>query len=422
MTRRVRLAIPGAGSRLPRGTCTRGRTTLEHDIGQGERSSERFRGHLHGERWLRARRAARPKGESSNEIVSKARHAHARSRTRRRHRRRGGRCDVIVVHAPQTLTPDVDVQRRQVGLGGVRQTDPSLLGRTDSTPVNVMIKYDFDATASYKGGVAGLAATSPAVTGKTLKANAAPSRPTRSTPTQVSTRSPPPSRRPCPRARSAQTFTTVYGGVAAQVPANRSPTAQGPRRRGRAAGHARAAARRQHRVHRRDERLAVARRLGQRRRERHRRRASTPASGPSTRCSPPGTLGAAGRRPQGVPVRRRHRRRPSRPDVHLQQQAHRRVRLHRHVHGEHRRRRPEFCNNTTHQCSARDSEGHGTHTTTTAAGDCVDSAMLYGVQRGPVCGIAPGARVIEYRVCLAAAASAPTRSRRCSRRSATAST
>ena len=61
----------------------------------------------------------------------------------------------------------------------------------------------------------------------------------------------------------------------------------------------------------------------------------------------------------------------------------------------------EFCNNTTHICSARDPEGHGTHTTTTAAGDCVASAMLYGVERGPVCGIAPGAHVIQYRVCLA---------------------
>ena len=28
------------------------------------------------------------------------------------------------------------------------------------------------------------------------------------------------------------------------------------------------------------------------------------------------------------------------------------------------------------------------------------SALLYGVERGPVCGIAPGAHVIEYRVCL----------------------
>ena len=62
----------------------------------------------------------------------------------------------------------------------------------------------------------------------------------------------------------------------------------------------------------------------------------------------------------------------------------------------------EFCNNTTHVCSPRDPEGHGTHTASTAAGDCVASAMLYGVERGPVCGIAPGAHVIMYRVCAAA--------------------
>src|SRR4051812_870066 len=39
--------------------------------------------------------------------------------------------------------------------GQLAQSDPSLLGRTDSTPVNVMIKYDFDGTASYAGDVAG---------------------------------------------------------------------------------------------------------------------------------------------------------------------------------------------------------------------------------------------------------------------------
>ena len=60
----------------------------------------------------------------------------------------------------------------------------------------------------------------------------------------------------------------------------------------------------------------------------------------------------------------------------------------------------EFCNNTSGVCSPRDPEGHGTHTTTTAGGDCVASAVLYGVDRGPVCGVAPGAHVIEYRVCL----------------------
>ncbi len=48
--------------------------------------------------------------------------------------------------------------------------------------------------------------------------------------------------------------------------------------------------------------------------------------------------------------------------------------------------------------SARDSEGHGTHTTTTAAGDHVDHADLFGVDRGPVGGIAPGAWVASYKV------------------------
>jgi subtilisin family serine protease len=60
----------------------------------------------------------------------------------------------------------------------------------------------------------------------------------------------------------------------------------------------------------------------------------------------------------------------------------------------------EFCNDTTHVCSARDSEGHGTHTASTAAGDRVDHAVLYGVDRGPVSGVAPGAHVIAFRVCL----------------------
>jgi subtilisin family serine protease len=61
----------------------------------------------------------------------------------------------------------------------------------------------------------------------------------------------------------------------------------------------------------------------------------------------------------------------------------------------------EYCDDATGECSARDSEGHGTHTTTTAAGDRVAHADLLGVDRGPISGIAPGASVIMYRVCLA---------------------
>lgn len=51
-------------------------------------------------------------------------------------------------------------------------------------------------------------------------------------------------------------------------------------------------------------------------------------------------------------------------------------------------------------CSARDADGHGTHTLTTAAGDLVDSAEMWGIDRGPTSGMAPGAHVIGYRVCL----------------------
>ncbi|QIG39323.1 S8 family serine peptidase [Microbacterium sp. 4R-513] len=48
-------------------------------------------------------------------------------------------------------------------------------------------------------------------------------------------------------------------------------------------------------------------------------------------------------------------------------------------------------------CSARDAEGHGTHTATTAAGSFVDSAEIFGVDRGAISGVAPGASVIAYR-------------------------
>ena len=49
--------------------------------------------------------------------------------------------------------------------------------------------------------------------------------------------------------------------------------------------------------------------------------------------------------------------------------------------------------------SARDDNGHGTHTATTAAGNGGVAASMFGVPFGTVSGIAPRAQVIAYRVC-----------------------
>lgn len=49
--------------------------------------------------------------------------------------------------------------------------------------------------------------------------------------------------------------------------------------------------------------------------------------------------------------------------------------------------------------SARDDNGHGSHTATTAAGNRQVSASMYGRSFGTVSGIAPRARVMAYKVC-----------------------
>ena len=101
------------------------------------------------------------------------------------------------------LTPDSTYTGSKSVSGALAETDPSLLGRTDSTPVNVLLKYDYDATASYAGGLSGLAATSPSVTGKKLKDNKDAVRAYEQHTDQSPTRSALPSRRRCRTRRSA---------------------------------------------------------------------------------------------------------------------------------------------------------------------------------------------------------------------------
>ena len=49
--------------------------------------------------------------------------------------------------------------------------------------------------------------------------------------------------------------------------------------------------------------------------------------------------------------------------------------------------------------SGRDDNGHGTHTATTSAGNNGVAASIFGVPRGTVSGVAPRAHVVSYRVC-----------------------
>jgi subtilisin family serine protease len=300
-----------------------------------------------------------------------------------------------------SLTPDSTFTAAKSSSGYLAQTDPTLLNQTSSSPVNVMIKYDFDATASYTGGVAGLAATSPRATGKSLKANAgavaAYDRYTSGRADAISAAV----KQAVPAADISQTFQTVYGGVSAKVPANAvNALLQVP---------GVAAVQRDTLEQPLDDNTqfigatTVWPSLGGSANAgsnvivgvidtgvwpEHPMLADhgLPATGGSYACQfGSGTdvahLGAPfvcnNKLIGAYAFTQTYMANVGSPDGH------------------------EFCNNTTHECSARDPEGHGTHTTTTAAGDCVTTAVIYGVERGPVCGIAPGAHVIQYRVCMA---------------------
>ena len=313
----------------------------------------------------------------------------------------GGASGSGITFTATELTPDSTFSASKSPSANLAQTDPSLLGRTDASPVQVMIKYDFDATASYTGDLAGLAATSPAVTGIPLDANtvavAAYDNYAEGQTALISSAV----QAEVPEAQLGSDYQTAYGGVAATIPANSVDellNVPGV-----------AAVQLDSLNQPQDDNTTF---IG----------AQTvwPSLGGSASAGSNTTIGVIDTgvwpenpmfSPAGVSAPAGGLKGCQFGDGSDAANLGAPFTCNNKLIGAYAKMATymanvatdgqEFCNNTTHVCSPRDPEGHGTHTASTAAGDCVASAVLYGVERGPVCGIAPGAHVIMYRVCAA---------------------
>lgn len=283
--------------------------------------------------------------------------------------------------------------------GALAQTDPALLGRNDTTPVPVFIKLDYDAVASYAGGIEGLAPTSPEVTGRSLKANEGAVDAYRQHISKKEAAAREAIEAAVPQSTIVGSFQVAYGGITGVVPANQISALLAV-----------------------DGVVAVqADSLEQPLTD-----ATPDFIGATEAWSQISDSTTAG---EGVIVGvldtgiwPEH---PSLDDNGIDHPGgtyacefgdgsnalgdlfecnDKLIGAYSFVNtylafgpapldG-------EFCTADESECSARDANGHGTHTATTAAGAHVDEVNLLGVDRGPISGIAPGAHVVAYRVCL----------------------
>ncbi|HXH57580.1 S8 family serine peptidase [Iamia sp.] len=278
------------------------------------------------------------------------------------------------------------------------ESDADLLARTDTTPVPVMVKLDYDAIASYSGGVRDIPATSPSTTGRSLTTRAATEsryalevarRETAITDAIAAT---------VPEARIGRSLRVVYGGVTATVPANRARDLLSVP--GVVAVHADEL--RQLLTDSSNEFIgspAVWDEVGGR---------ATAGEGilfgsldsglwpehPSFADNP--DLPAAPPRPDGNALECDYGDNPLTEAVDVHECGNKLVGGRAFI--------DQYLAQAglpeeTYPDSARDSNGHGTHTATTSAGGVVDEAEVFGIDRGPISGVAPGASVMGYKVC-----------------------
>ena len=297
------------------------------------------------------------------------------------------------------LKPSSTVTGFKSQSAGLAKSDPSLLKRRDPGMVNVMIKLDYDATASYAGDIQGFAATSPRVTGRKLTGKSAAETKYLGRIKVQESAFIKALKAKVPSARIGESFRTVYGGISARVPAKDVKailTIKGA--------------------------VAVQ---------------SDKVNHPLTDSSPDfikasplypelggtadagkgviygnldtgvwpehpsfadlGNLSAPPPKADGTPRVCNFGDNPLTPATDVFVCNHKLISGENFLATYNANNPPDVYADT-----ARDSEGHGTHTASTSAGDIVDHADPLGVDRGRIHGIAPGAWIAEYKVCGAA--------------------
>jgi hypothetical protein len=118
------------------------------------------------------------------------------------------------------IEPSATITVAKSASGKLAQTDPALLNRSDSATVPVVVKLDYDAAASYTGNVKGLAPTSPKVTGRALDGRSAAEQAYDAYTTGIESAFVAALQHAVPSAAVGVRLREVYGGVAVRVPAN----------------------------------------------------------------------------------------------------------------------------------------------------------------------------------------------------------
>lgn len=293
------------------------------------------------------------------------------------------------------LSPTDRVSGFKAPSSSLAQSDPDLLARNDAQPVHVVIKLDYDAVAVYEGGIDGLAATSPRVTGKPLTGKSAAERAYKAY-IAGQEKGVLAALAKLPGVKVGQRLQTVYGGVAAQIPArsaeavlaidgvaaiqydalNQPLTDSSPEFIGADAAYAALGS-----TANAGKGMILAN-LDTGLWPEHRSFAdlgNLPA--PPARSDGTARTCDYGDNPLTVAV-----------DPFVCQ--------HKLIGGEDFLLTYDFIQgDEQYPGTARDGEGHGTHTASTSAGNIVHDVTVLGINRGTIHGIAPGAYVIEYRVC-----------------------